>query len=527
MPERYMVNFDTRDLPQEEEEYIILGSGIAGLYTALAASGAGGLVTVLTKQTMMDTGTDKAQGGIAAALGDSDSPTLHREDTLVAGAGLCDSEAVAALVSEGPDRVRELIGFGAIFDRDSQGLALTREGAHSQRRILHASGDATGAEIQRVLTQRVRENEKIKVLENHYVVDLLVRENICYGVLAYDRDKKAYKVFRGKVVVLATGGLGRIFEHNTNPEIATGDGISIAFRAGAEVMDMEFIQFHPTVLNLPGAPRFLISEAVRGEGAYLRNSRGQRFMLHYHDLAELASRDIVVRAILKEMAATNSNKVFLDVTHLDPEVIKLRFPNITRTCAEYGLDITVDRIPVAPAAHYMMGGVKTNLVGETSIRGLYACGEVACPGVHGANRLASNSLLEGLVFGGRIVDETKSFLKDYHPRRLEFACDWLLDPVKIDYMSLRKELEVLMAEKVGPVRSGGGLKEALDFFDTWSHLKRRRVETAEQMEVKNMLQVGELLAEAALARRESRGGHYRVDYPDAHQRWQKHVIFRR
>lgn len=527
MPERYMVNFDTRDLPQEEEEYVILGSGIAGLYTALAASLAGGSVTVLTKQTMMDTGTDKAQGGIAAALGDSDSPALHREDTLVAGAGLCDSEAVAALVSEGPDRVRELIGLGAIFDRDSQGLALTREGAHSQRRILHASGDATGAEIQRVLTQRVQENEKIRVLENHYVVDLLVRDNTCYGVLAYDRKNKTYKVFRGKVVVLSTGGLGRIFEHNTNPEIATGDGVSIAFRAGAEVMDMEFLQFHPTVLNLPGAPRFLISEAVRGEGAFLRNRQGQRFMLHYHDLAELAPRDIVVRAILKEMAATNSNKVFLDVTHLDPEEVKLRFPNITRTCAEYGLDITVDRIPVAPAAHYMMGGVKTNLVGETSIRGLYACGEVACPGVHGANRLASNSLLEGLVFGGRIVDETQSFLKDYRPRRLEFACDWLLEPVKIDYMSLRKELEVLMGEKVGPVRSGSGLKEALDFFDTWSHLKRSRVETAEQMEVKNMLQVGELLAEAALARRESRGGHYRVDYPDAHQRWQKHIIFRR
>lgn len=527
MPERYMLNFDTRELPQEEDEYIILGSGIAGLYTALTASLAGGTVTVLTKQTMMDTGTDKAQGGIAAALGDTDSPVLHREDTLVAGAGLCDAEAVAALVSEGPSRVRELIGLGAIFDCDNHGLCLTREGAHSRRRILHASGDATGAEIQRVLTQRVRENERVKVLENHYVVDLLVRENLCYGVLAFDRVKGALKVFRGKVVILATGGLGRIFEHNTNPEISTGDGIAIAFRAGAEVMDMEFIQFHPTVLNLPGAPRFLISEAVRGEGAYLRNSLGKRFMPRYHDLAELAPRDIVVRAILKEMALTGANKVYLDLTHLDPEVIKLRFPNITKTCAEYNLDITIDRIPVAPAAHYMMGGVKTNLVGETSVKGLYACGEVSCPGVHGANRLASNSLLEGLVFGGRIVDETRKFLKEYRPRFLEFACDWLMEPVDIDFANLRRELEVLMGEKVGPVRSGAGLKEALDFFDRWAYLNRHRVESAEEMEVKNMLQLGELIAEAALARRESRGGHYRVDYPDTHSRWQKHIIFRR
>lgn len=527
MPEKYIMNFDTRDLPQVDDEYLILGSGIAGLYTALAAAAAGGSVTVLTKLDMMDTGTDKAQGGIAAALGDSDSPALHREDTLVAGAGLCDAEAVAALVSEGPSRVRELIEMGAIFDYDSHGLSLTREGAHSRRRILHASGDATGAEIQRVLTLQVRQNDKIRVLENHYVVDLLVRENTCYGVLALERSSGTLKVFRARAVTLATGGLCYIYEHNTNPEIATGDGISIAFRAGAEVMDMEFLQFHPTVLNLPGAPRFLISEAVRGEGAYLRNSRGQRFMPDYHDLAELAPRDIVVRAILKEMASTGSNQVYLDLTHLDPEVIKLRFPNIKKTCAQYNLDITIDRIPVAPAAHYMMGGVKTNLVGETSIKGLYACGECSCPGVHGANRLASNSLLDGLVFGGRIVEETRKFLKDYKPRRLEFACDWLLKPAQIDFAALRRELKMLMDQKVGPVRSNDGLREALDFFDHWARLQRHSVATAEEMEVKNMLQVGELVAESALARRESRGGHYRVDYPDRNQRWQKHIIFRR
>lgn len=527
MPERYMLNFDTRELHQEEDEYLILGSGIAGLYTALTAAAAGGSVTVLTKVDTMDTGTDKAQGGIAVAFGDFDSPALHMEDTIIAGAGLCDIEAVAALVREGPDRVRELIDMGAVFDSDSNGFALTREGAHSRRRILHASGDATGAEIQRVLTRQALAQDNIKVYEKHYVVDLLVRENTCYGALAFDRASGSCKVFRARAVVLATGGLGRLYEHNTNPRVATGDGIAIAFRAGAEVMDMEFVQFHPTALSMPGAPRFLISEAVRGEGAYLRNSQGLRFMPQYHDLAELAPRDIVVRAILKEMAKTGTNHVFLDLTHLSPDVVKQRFPNIFTTCAGYNLDLSTDLIPVAPAAHYMMGGVKTNLMGETSIRGLYACGECSCPGVHGANRLASNSLLDGLVFGARIVEATRNFLKDYRPPRLEFACDWLLNQPEVDFEDLRSELVVIMGEKVGPLRSGKGLKEALDFFDHWSRLQRHMVVTGDGMEVKNMLQTGELVAEAALVRCESRGGHYRVDYPESVKRWQKHIIFRR
>ncbi|TEB16393.1 L-aspartate oxidase [Pelotomaculum sp. FP] len=527
MNEKYMLNFDTRELFQEEDEYLVLGSGIAGLYTALKAAAAGGSVTVLTKQGTMDTGTDKAQGGIAVAFGDFDSPALHQEDTLVAGAGLCDVEAVGVLVREGPGRVRELIGMGAVFDSDGHGFSLTREGAHSRRRILHASGDATGAEIQRVLTLQTSYNKKIKVHEDHYVVDLLVRDNTCYGVLAFDRASGTCKVFRARVVVLATGGLGGLYEHNTNPEIATGDGIAIAFRAGAEVMDMEFVQFHPTALNLPGAPRFLISEAVRGEGGYLRNAKGQRFMPKYHELAELAPRDIVARAILKEMAITGSNQVFLDITHLSPKVIELRFPNISMTCARYNLDINVDPIPVAPAAHYMMGGVKTNLVGETSIKGLYACGECSCPGVHGANRLASNSLLDGLVFGGRIVEAAREFLKGYQPKRHEFACDWLLNPPEVDFAALRHELVVMMDQKVGPIRNSSGLKEALDFFEQWRSLQQNSVATADGMEVKNMLQTGELVAEAALARSESRGGHYRVDYPEPVKLWQKHIIFRR
>ncbi|MDK2887863.1 MAG: L-aspartate oxidase [Thermoanaerobacter sp.] len=523
---RYLVNFDTRQLPQENWDYVILGSGIAGLYTAYAASRFDRQVVVLTKYTMEDSNTDKAQGGIAAALGHSDSPALHLKDTLAAGAGLCDPEAVNVLVNEGPGRVRELIAMGARFDRENGQLALTREGAHSRRRILHAAGDATGAEIQRVLSGQARLSPNIEVRENHFAVDLLVQDNTCYGVLALDGSSGELRVFWGRAVVLATGGLGQLFEHNTNPAVATGDGIAMAWRAGAEVMDMEFIQFHPTVLSLPGAPPFLISEAVRGEGAYLRNRYGERFMPRYHDLAELAPRDVVVRAILKEMGSTASDRVFLDLSHLDPEKVQQRFPTISRTCASYGLDITRDLIPVAPAAHYMMGGVKTNLYGETSIEGLYACGEVACQGVHGANRLASNSLLDGLVFGGRIVERVNSLppRRSGHP---EFSCRELGDAPEMDAAHLRREIQSVMGKYVGPVRTAQGLEKALAFFEEWAHLAEYRARNVEEMEVRNMLLAGQLIAQAALIRTESRGGHYRLDYPQPRDLWLKHIILRR
>lgn len=525
MAGKYLVNFDTRQLPQEEWDYVIVGSGIAGLYTAYAASRTNRQVVVLTKQTMVDSNTDKAQGGIAAALGHSDSPALHLKDTLVAGAGLCNPEAVGVLVNEGPDRVRELISMGAQFDREDGQLALAREGAHSRRRILHAAGDATGAEIQRVLSEQARLIANIDVRENHFVVDLLVQENTCYGVLAGDREGQL-KVLRGRAVILATGGLGQLYDQSTNPEVATGDGIALAYRAGAEVMDMEFIQFHPTVLSLPGAPRFLISEAVRGEGAFLRNRYGERFMLRYHELAELAPRDVVVRAILAEMGSTGTDKVFLDLSHLDPDVIRQRFPTISRTCARYGLDITKDPVPVAPAAHYMMGGVKTNLHGETSIEGLYACGEVACQGVHGANRLASNSLLDGLVFGGRIVERVKNLPVKQGPRP-EFSCQVLAEPDGVDMHGLRQKIQSVMGKYVGPVRTAEGLQKALDFFEEWSHLNGHQAGSIDEMEVRNMLCVGQLVAQSALIRTESRGSHYRLDYPEQREYWKKHVIFRR
>ncbi|MBC7104856.1 MAG: L-aspartate oxidase [Firmicutes bacterium] len=525
MAGRYLVNFSTSELPRDESDYVILGSGIAGLYTALAARRTGAEVLVLTKRTVEDSTTDQAQGGIAAAVADGDSPAQHLADTLEAGAGLCDPEAVEILVTEGVERVRELVALGARFDRTGGNLALTREGAHSRRRILHARGDATGAEIQRVLAGAARER-RVEILENHFVVDLLVREQVCHGVLACDPEGRL-RVFFGRVVVLATGGLGRIYATNTNPDVASGDGVAMAYRAGAEVMDLEFVQFHPTALALPGAPRFLISEAVRGEGGVLRNARGERFMERYHPMRELAPRDVVVRAILAEMEATGAPHVFLDLTHLPGEEVRRRFPNITARCARLGLDVTREPVPVAPAAHYAMGGVRTDLYGETSLHGLFACGEVACAGVHGANRLASNSLLDGLVFGGRVVRRVLEHPDCYPTRRVTLGYEKLEAPAGGDWAALRAQIQGIMDRYVGPVRHASGLARALDFFDAWRHLEAHAARTAEEMEVRNMLLTAELVTLAASMRTESRGGHHRADFPNTDRRWERHIIMRR
>lgn len=526
MANRYLVNFDSRELPQQEAEYLIIGGGIAGLFTAWDAAKTGARVTLLTKRTVAESNTDRAQGGIAAALGQHDSPELHMQDTLVAGAGLCDEDAVRILVHEGPDRVRELIQMGATFDRTGEELCFTREGCHSQHRILHAQGDATGAEILRALSEKVRSLDGVQILENQYVVDLLVENNICYGALALDQLTGQFQIFRGRVVVLATGGSGRLYNYTTNPEVATADGIALAYRAGAEVMDMEFIQFHPTSLVLPEAPRFLISEAVRGEGAILRNARGERFMPQYHGMAELAPRDIVSRAILSEMAKTGADSVFLDLTHLEPEKIKERFPTITLTCAKYGVDITQEFIPVAPAAHYMMGGVKTDLWGETSIKRLFSCGECSCMAVHGANRLASNSLLDGLVWGGRIVRRATQVLEERLPGCPEFYSHHLQVTPDFDYKDFRRKLQQIMGEKVGPLRTAQRLAEALAFFERWSFLANHEVKETSLMEIRNMLEVGALITESAMMRTESRGGHFRLDYPETIERWRKHIILK-
>ena len=403
MTPRYLFSPELDRLPSLESDFLIVGSGIAGLFAAYKA-GQLGSVLVVTKQRAEDSNTEMAQGGIAAAVDETDSPVQHLEDTLEAGAGLCDARAVEILVTEGPLRVMELVELGVRFDREGSAWDLGREGAHRRRRILHAS-DATGGEIARALIRECRSNPRITLREGCFLVDFLrsAPSGRCVGALMLDNQSGGFMVCRAPVVIVATGGAGQLYQNTTNPAVATGDGAAAAYRAGAELVDMEFVQFHPTALAMPNAPHFLISEAVRGEGALLRNVRGERFMPRYHQMADLAPRDVVTRAIVREMQETQADHVFLDISQLEPDRFQARFPNICSTCRQYGLDLDKGSIPVAPATHYIMGGIRTGADGETNIPGLYACGEAACNGVHGANRLASNSLLEGLVFGARAV----------------------------------------------------------------------------------------------------------------------------
>lgn len=526
---RYAVNFNTAKLPQYKTDYLVIGSGIAGLYAAFKAS-KHGKVTILTKKKLEDSNTEYAQGGIAAAIDENDSPFLHLEDTLMAGAGLCDLDAVSILVNEGPDRVRELIDIGANFDKMADNmLSLTREGAHSRRRILHARGDATGEEIRMSLAKRVKQEKMVEILEDHFVVDLLTQNNRCYGALILDTVTNELKVYLGKVVIIASGGIGQLYLNTTNPDVATGDGLAFTYRAGAELMDLEFVQFHPTALYLQGVPRFLISEAVRGEGAYLRNVKGERFMPNYHMLAELAPRDIVTRSIQTEMEKYSSENVFLDVTHLDGDHIKKRFPNITATCAKYNIDLTKEFIPIAPATHYIMGGIKTDVNGATNIQGLYSCGEAACLGVHGANRLASNSLLDGLVFGERIIVNSLQYLQE--AKEEEFSPNvvyqQLGEPAQFDFEKLMNEIKHIMWHKVGIIRTETELKEAIQWFDEKIAKWQRQIVDVKRLEVINALIIGRLIAESALVRTESRGSHYRLDYPSRlDDIWQKHTVFK-
>ncbi len=385
----------------QQTDFIVIGAGVAGLRAAIGLASAG-RVLVLAKKEVSESNTQYAQGGIAVALSDEDEIGLHLQDTLTAGDGLCNVAAATVLVEEGPVRIEELMAWGTEFDRAGTKLAFTREGAHSRSRVLHAHGDSTGREIGRALWEKAKTLKHISLSEFEFTTDLIIEDGCVTGVSLID-DKGAIRNVHAKAVLLATGGLGCVYSNTTNPDVATGDGMAMAFRAGAEIGDMEFVQFHPTALYLKGAPRFLLSEALRGEGAYLRNGELDRFMHKYHPQGELAPRDVVARAIAHELEINRSNdpEVFLDMTHLRKKHLDQRFPRIYETCLKYNLDITSDLIPIRPAAHYAMGGVRTDLDGRTSIDGLYAAGEVACTGVHGANRLASNSLLEGLVFGAR------------------------------------------------------------------------------------------------------------------------------
>ena len=523
----YLIDLDIAALPQMETDLLVIGTGIAGLFTAIEAS-RDRQVLMITKRALLESNTRYAQGGIAAVTAEDDSPAYHMQDTLTAGAGLCREEAVKVLVSEGPERVRELISFGTTFDIENGELALTQEGAHSHRRILHANGDATGYEIVRALAKQVASHASIKVWDEHFVIDLVTGSGECRGAIVQDADGERIYV-KADAVVLCSGGAGQLYRYTTNPEVATADGIAMAYRAGAEIRDMEFIQFHPTSLCYPGAPRFLISEAVRGEGAVLRNIRGERFMHKYHPQLELAPRDIVARAIVSEMEITNATQVYLDITHETLDRIKLRFPTIYETCMNYGLDMASDWIPVAPAAHYMMGGVKTDLQGESSIQRLFACGEVSSTGVHGANRLASNSLSEAIVFGKRIVDRIRELtpLKESVP----FVPSLNRKEVSVEVSSIharRLALQKTMVRGVGLRRSEQGLLQAKSVLEKELAIFNTSLTTQEEYEFANLLTCAILVTEGALHRKESRGAHYREDYPDCNDLlWQKHTVQQR
>jgi L-aspartate oxidase len=522
---RYLVDFDFKQLQHVQADVIVVGAGIAGLFTAIRAAETK-KVLMITKKSLLESNTRYAQGGIAAVISDEDSFAYHRQDTLIAGAGLCSHDAVDVLVHEGPEGVKELIRMGTQFDFENGEFALTKEGAHSQRRILHAHGDATGFEIVRALSEKALQHPNIEVWDDHFVIDIITQNNECFGALVQKPDGTKVLAM-GDATILCSGGAGQLYRYTTNPEIATADGIAIAYRGGAEIRDIEFIQFHPTALCYPGAPRFLISEAMRGEGAVLRNIKGERFMEQYHTHLELAPRDVVARAIISEMEKTKSTFIYIDITHESAEMVKHRFPNIYKYCLNYGLDLTSDWIPVAPAAHYMMGGVKTDLNGETSVKRLFACGEASSTGVHGANRLASNSLSEAIVFGRRIIEQILRLSTVRLIPELD-ATSQRLEHLQQPIVEKRLKLQKIMLRYAGLVRTAKGLEKGYEELRRQVQVFESHLTKREEYEFANLLTCAMLTMQAALIREESRGGHYRVDFPERDDLlWRKHILFSR
>lgn len=497
-------------------DIIIVGSGIAGLSSAFY-SPENYKIALFTKDKLEESSTYYAQGGIAVALNKDDSPSLHYEDTLKAGGNFNEENIVKIVVEEGIERIKDLIEIGVNFDR-SDGLEFTREAAHSRRRILHAHGDSTGLEIAKTLISIIKNKKNISIFEHYFLVDLIKDDEKVIGGI-FLNDKNELEAVYSKYTILATGGTGQVYPYTTNPKTITGDGLAIAYRAGARLMDMEFFQFHPTALKIDLPQRFLISEAVRGEGGILRNYYGERFMLNYHPQGELAPRDIVTRAIYLEMLETEKD-IYLDFRPIGERKIKKRFPNILKVCKDYGFDILKEPIPVEPVAHYFMGGIETDEFGRTSIKNLYACGEIACTGLHGANRLASNSLLEGLVFGRRcilgILQDKPSFPQNPPLLRLE------IKEMKVSFNKF--DLKTLMWENVGILREGKKLEYALNYLEKWMKEFDIFFPDKEFLELKNMITVGYLMAKSALLREESRGAHFRVDFPTMKDKWRKHII---
>ncbi len=475
-------------------DFLVIGAGVAGLRAAIELAEAGS-VLVLAKESLQESSSEYAQGGIAVALSDDDEVELHEQDTLYAGDSLCDRAAVRTLVEEGPGAIQQLIAWGAEFDREGTKLAFTREGAHSRNRVLHAHGDSTGHEIARTLYRKAASLANVTFRSHSAITELLAEDGVVRGAWVHE-------AIAARAVLLATGGLGAVYLNTTNPEVATGDGVAMAYRAGAEIGDIEFVQFHPTALHVEGAPRFLLSEALRGEGAYLRNSAGERFMERYHPLKELAPRDVVARAITTEMKRTGEAHVWLDLSHRERGFARGRFPRIYETCLRYGIDLEKQAAPIAPAAHYAMGGVRTDLEGRTTLAGLYAAGEAACTGVHGANRLASNSLLEGVVFGARAGRAMREEREKGAPRGIAPAAPAGCGP----------DVRRIAWERCGIVRDAAGLKEARHILE--DHLGR------------NEALVAWLIARCALAREESRGAHFRTDFAEKRPEFEKHSVVR-
>jgi len=528
---RYLVPFQPKNTPHIFTDVVVIGAGIAGLRAALEVPPQLD-VLVVTKDKIQESSSSYAQGGIAGVLSPEDCFENHIEDTLQAGGGLCDREVVEMVVREAPQQISDLVYWGTNFDLEEGQLALTREGGHSHRRIVHALGDATGHEVMRAIIARARSQPNITLWDNTFTLDLLTHDHRCVGVLVH-RQPHGQLLIWSKQTILAAGGVGRVFRETTNPAVATGDGMAAAYRAGVELRDMEFMQFHPTVLYVAGSSRFLISEAVRGEGAYLRDRHMHRFMLDEDPRAELAPRDVVAQAIVRCMERTRHPNVYLDLRHLDTDKTRRRFPGIDKVCRSFGLDITSDLIPIRPGAHYMIGGATVDMSGRTTLPGLWAAGEVTSSGLHGANRLASNSLLEGLVYGllcGRNAAQMALAQPDTLtalPLRSAPVANRGLDGQDdLDVTDISNSLRSLMVRQMGVVRDGAGLQEAEEDVRFWCrYVLNRQFQTRDGWELQNLLTVARLMIWAARKREESRGVHFRSDFPSRHdESWQRRIV---
>jgi L-aspartate oxidase len=535
---RYLAAFNPRQLPHYFADVLIVGGGLAGLRAANAIDPALS-VLVVTKDAIQQSNSSYAQGGIAGVLDPEDRFEEHVHDTLVAGGTLCDERVVEMVVREAPRRIQELIDWGTHFDEQSGRITLGREGGHSHNRIVHALGDMTGKEVMRAVIEHTRRLPHVRIWENAFTLDLLTHEGACRGAIVATRpgDKDAAVpadktlVWAGQTI-LATGGCGQIYRESTNPLVATGDGHAMAYRAGAQLRDMEFVQFHPTVLYIAGGSRSLITEAVRGEGGWLVDKDDERFMPQYDERAELAPRDVVSQAIVSQMEKTRHPCVYLDVTHLDAAFVLKRFPGIAAACKQFGIDITKDKIPVRPGAHYMIGGVTVDLSGRTTLPGLWAAGEVSSSGLHGANRLASNSLLEGLVYGAHAgaAASQAALASPGQYRVYPLTSAIVATPAEpLDLEDIRNSLKAAMWRDCGVRRSGEFLNEALESVDQWRrYVLARQFDAIEGWELQNMLTLARVMIQAALVREESRGVHLRTDYPKLDDaRWNRHLWFER